>query len=305
MEQLENIVLSGGGIKGYLHLGVLKALERYNLLSSIKRFCGTSIGAFVCFLYILELSPSQIEELFLTMDLHYFLQLIPEQIFAVLETFGVNDGQQLENILCIILEKTGFSKTITFKELYDATQKDLIVTGTCLDTYKTVYFSRKSTPTMEVKLAIRISMCLPFLFQPIVYNDKRYVDGGVSNNFPLEIFQNQKHKTLGVILHGKSKDKDYTIPKHIIEYGMSLFRCMSSCFDDYKKTTWKDKVLALYTTVETIDLDTSIENRIQMIKEAEDNTTFYIEEKLKKETLQFVNQYVLSIMKSVKQQLLD
>ena len=86
---------------------------------------------------------------------------------------------------------------------------------------------------------------------------------------------------------------------------MSLFRCMSSCFDDYKKTTWKDKVLALYTTVETIDLDTSIENRIQMIKEAEDNTTFYIEEKLKKETLQFVNQYVLSIMKSVKQELLD
>ena len=82
---IENLVLSGGGIKGYIHIGVLKALQEKGYLNTIKRFCGTSIGAFVSLLLVLSLSPEQIEELFLQMNLQAFLQLIPEQILSLFE----------------------------------------------------------------------------------------------------------------------------------------------------------------------------------------------------------------------------
>ena len=296
---LENLVFSGGGMKGYIHIGVVKALEKYNILQNIIRFCGTSIGAFMCFLLVLGLSPHQIEDLFLTMDLHNFIYLDPQQILSLLDTFGINDGKQLDTILGIILEKTGYKKNITFQELFEETQKELILTGTCLETYKTQYFSRKSTPSMEVRLAVRISMCLPFLFHPIKYENKNYIDGALSNNLPMEVFQNQLNKTIGIILHGHLKNQENSCPKHIIEYGMSLFRCMSRNIDNYKTNIFKEFVIPIHTNTDTVNLELTQTMRTEMISQGEEETTKYIENKIEKEQIDFITIFIEKILQDV------
>lgn len=305
MKIIENLVLSGGGIKGYIHIGVLKALQEKGYLNTIKRFCGTSIGAFVSLLLVLSLSPQQIEELFLQMNLQAFLQLIPEQILSLLDTFGINDGKCIDNIVKIILKNTVKNENITFIELFNLTNKDLIVTGTCMETYKTHYFSRKSTPTMEVKKAICISMCLPFLFNPISYNDTMYVDGAISSNFPMEIFQNQMDKTIGVILHGNKKNSKHKIPEHIFSYGMSLFRCMSSNLDEFKKNIWKNQSIPIYFDIDTVDLEINISIRKKMVQSGYDAVCTYLEQrKLNEENREiqdYVDVFVEKIIKDVLQ----
>ena len=46
VDNIDTLVLSGGGVKGLYYIGVLKKLEELNILKNINKFAGTSIGAF-------------------------------------------------------------------------------------------------------------------------------------------------------------------------------------------------------------------------------------------------------------------
>jgi NTE family protein len=64
---------------------------------------------------------------------------------------------------------------------------------------------------MNIKLAIRISMCVPIIFKPIKYNNQIYIDGGLYNNFPINYFNFNKIETIGLTLrYNKKKIKNFT-----------------------------------------------------------------------------------------------
>src|SRR5687767_11749342 len=59
-KKITTLVLSGGGIKGFTHLGALYYLSNVYLLEDIKSYYGTSIGAIICFLLIIGYTPISI-----------------------------------------------------------------------------------------------------------------------------------------------------------------------------------------------------------------------------------------------------
>jgi len=68
---MKNLVLSGGGINGIIELGSLKALENLDLLKNIKNYSGSSIGSIICFLLIIDFSPSDIFIIVKKIDFSY------------------------------------------------------------------------------------------------------------------------------------------------------------------------------------------------------------------------------------------
>jgi predicted acylesterase/phospholipase RssA len=83
----------------------------------------------------------------------------------------------------------------TFQEHYDYFQTDLVLMGTNLSTQKSVEFSVANTPNFPVADAVRISMGIPLAFKPVVIPDGNlqgvWVDGGVANNAPFRVFDNE------------------------------------------------------------------------------------------------------------------
>ncbi|MFN7832332.1 MAG: patatin-like phospholipase family protein, partial [Bacteroidota bacterium] len=96
-------------------------------------------------------------------------------------------------------------KNITFKEHYDFFKKKLSFTGTNLTIGKTVVFSVDTTPDFPIADATRISMSLPYIFKPYVINEQKkgyppcgtYVDGGVWNNLPIHLFDDEITQSQG------------------------------------------------------------------------------------------------------------
>jgi predicted acylesterase/phospholipase RssA len=129
--------------------------------------------------------------------------------------FGIDDGNNLEIVLEKMFNLKGFHKNITFMELYEKTNKELIITGVCINEKKCYYFSHKNNPLMNVIHAIRISTSVPLYFTPIQFDNKLWVDGGIIDNYPIHLFKNKLNTTLGVYLN---ENREYTDIKNLEDY---------------------------------------------------------------------------------------
>ena len=195
----QRIVLSGGGIRGVSYIGVFIELEKRGFLKNIKEILGVSCGAMFGFAHILGYTPLEMFNLGSSLDFSLLQNIDPDVALNYFITYGVDDGANLEKFLESLVKNKGFSKSITFQELYDKTSIYFRCYAVELNSSTLKEFSHKSTPNYKVLFALRASMCIPGYFTPIIDTHKMYVDGGIINNYPVDIltFEEQQH-TIGV-----------------------------------------------------------------------------------------------------------
>lgn len=155
------IVLSGGGARGFAHIGVLQALNEAGIFPDI--ISGTSAGALVGVLYSDGYSPAEILNMMnATSRLHYVRPTVPRE--GLLQISGI------ERIL----------KENLRAGVFEDLKIPLFVTATDLNNGKTEYFS-----SGELLNPVIASASIPVLFKPVIMNNIYYVDGGVLDNLPI------------------------------------------------------------------------------------------------------------------------
>lgn len=192
----ENLVFEGGGNKGLAYCGAVKLLEDFNIFPQIKRFSGASAGAMTAALLAVGYNASEIEQA-LSQDLSRIfldasfgiLSLLPN----LLTGYGWNPGNRIYQWFGDALaKKSNGNPDITFLELYEATGKELCIVVTNLNHMIEEYCHVKTTPNMPIRLAVRMSMSIPGMFQATNYTENgetnTYVDGGVLCNYPIHCF---------------------------------------------------------------------------------------------------------------------
>ena len=202
-KNIENLVISGGAMRGFCFLGAIKYLEEIEMLKNIKTFTGTSIGGCLALLLNLNYSSKELIDIFTNVDIEKYRDINIDNILHFFENYGIDDGIRILNIFKIllvsklnILNKT-YNETITFYELFKLTQKKLTIVGCCLNDMETIYYNYENFPEMKILDALRITFSIPFIFKPVSINDKLYVDGGLLNNYPIELYE--KETTLGLV----------------------------------------------------------------------------------------------------------
>lgn len=217
------LVLAGGGARGLSHIGVLRTLEELRV--PIDCVVGTSMGALVGGLYATGMSASDIEAILNEHDLvEFFNERPPRQsIQQNLRTYSYRPlfGFSLDTRYGLPSPSTGIASGYRF-ELF---MKELIGTGYAVDDLD---FDDLPTPFRAVATdldsgdqrvfdsgnlpqAMRASMSLPALIAPLTIDGRRYVDGGLVQNFPVEAGQELcGDVVIGVSLRIKAKwDADY------------------------------------------------------------------------------------------------
>lgn len=191
----ENIVFSGGGLRLFSYIGVLRALEEFNLLKNIKNFAGASGGAVVAAMIAMGYEHDELYDFIRNFD---YTHLKDIQIFGINENFGLETGLKIDRFLQqMILKKMG-KRELTFLEHYEATGNTLTVNATHLNNNKTVYFNHMNSPDMPIHVALRMTISLPAIISAVKWNGSVYVDGGLLENFPIKVFKPEK--TLGITL---------------------------------------------------------------------------------------------------------
>lgn len=191
---IDTLLFDGGGSLGITYIGVIKALEKTNFLSKIKVYSGTSIGSIICLMLVLGYTSSEMLNLLFSFDIQkgFSLNLLN---FIKNGVYG-DDIYLIHTIKSII--KMKYQENITFQELYNLTNKKLIINTTCICDNKPFYFDYMNNPDMPVWLSIRMSISIPGIFPSILYKDKKYVDGGLS---PLPIHNFNQNNLLIITFH--------------------------------------------------------------------------------------------------------
>jgi len=198
----DTICLSGSGIYAFLYIGALDKLINDKLIdiNNITTWIGTSGGAIISLIFSLGYSNTELLEFISNFN---FTILLPKKIklFTFLKSNGLNNG----NKFIFFFKKMIYNKfnveDLTFKELYDLTKKKLIIIGTNFTKNTEEIFSIDFTPDMSIVTAVRISISIPLIFTPVLYNSDYYIDGGIKNNFPYN--HCDPNKTLGINIKRK------------------------------------------------------------------------------------------------------
>ena len=156
------IVLSGGGIRGVAHIGLLQALKEHQLIPSY--ISGTSAGAVVGALYSAGHSAENMVKFFQNAHIFDFRRY-------TIKKPGLLDSESFIQ----------YAKTYFKKDRFSELSIPLFITATDLNKGQNVIFSEG--PLIRTMMA---SAALPPVFSPIEMNGKLYTDGGITNNFPIE-----------------------------------------------------------------------------------------------------------------------
>lgn len=168
------IALSGGGIKGLCHAGVLKALEESGIKPDV--LSGVSAGAVVGALYADGYTPDEIAKLFEDISFRQMTKIqIPDGGFFKIDAFQKFLSKRL--------------RAKTFEEL----KIPLRVVATNLDKGCSVTFA-----TGRLIEPVVASCSIPVLFIPKIIDNARYVDGGVLKNFPVSVIRDECDKVIGI-----------------------------------------------------------------------------------------------------------
>ncbi|MFI3262070.1 MAG: patatin-like phospholipase family protein [Rikenellaceae bacterium] len=194
------LVLSGGGAKGAAHIGAIKLLEEIGI--SVDYVVGTSMGAVIGGMHSLGYSANNLDTIISGCDWNMLMSDKVERRYIVYKDkeidnktlievsikrdkdkalksrlpAGVISGENIYNLFSMFM--VGFPERIQFSELsipFACVATD-IVTG------KYVVLEEGLLP-----LAIRASMSIPEVFAPVKYDNMLLVDGGVVNNYPVNV----------------------------------------------------------------------------------------------------------------------
>ena len=211
---IKYLILSGGSSKGFSYIGCIKALEEFGILNHLEEIAGTSIGGFFGLMIILKLRSNDLISIFNCLDLNLLHNINSDSILNFIKKYGLDTGLNTEKFIGLFLELRFPNKNpfdITFKDLWDFNPIKLSVIGTKI--YKGIIeedvYNYLTTPQMSVIKAIRITMCIPPLFTPIETDDYHLLDGGLINNYPIDLFDDNKLEyTLGILCREKlNKEK--------------------------------------------------------------------------------------------------
>lgn len=241
---IENIVFSGGGVKGLTYVGVIQYMEEIGLLREIKRILGVSVGSVFGLFIVLGMKYQQIKNLMLQISPHDlidfdFESIKVDMIIDFFKNSSIDSGDKVFNFIRACLKVKLGNPDATFRDLYEYNPNmELYVLGTELAASKRIYFSYLNTPDFSIALAIRISCALPLYMKPIIHEGKIYVDGGVSCNYPIDFFDNDIERTIGFVFINNTEDdnKVYTEIPDFLTYGKMI---MNTFFWSLEKHFYK------------------------------------------------------------------
>lgn len=225
--QRVGLVLSGGGAKGLYHIGVIKALEENGI--PIDYVSGTSMGAIIAGLYAIGYTPEQMAEIFESNQIkywmsgkiedkyiYYFKQRRPNAAMITLR-IDFRNPQRIAKLRLPTSLIQSNTLDLAFVEFFSGPSAQcggdfdkLFVPFRCIATDAA---ARKEVVYRggDLGKAIRASMTIPLVFRPIKQDSTLLYDGGIYNNFPWQVLQEDFKPDILIgskCVEGNSKPKE-------------------------------------------------------------------------------------------------
>jgi NTE family protein len=205
MSQFRNLVFEGGGVKGIAYAGAVKVLDKdEKILDGIQRVGGTSAGAITACLVALGARGDDIQDIVGHTSFRKFMDDswgVLRDTRRLLDEYGWYKGDSFAEWIRKVIYEFAGNPDLTFRELHQRAQapksrmRELYVVGTNLSAQLEQLYAAEYTPDVPVWLAVRVSMSIPLFFAAVQHERAILVDGGVTWNYPLDLFDDRRFVT--------------------------------------------------------------------------------------------------------------
>lgn len=221
-------VISGGGMKGLYLPSIMYGIK--TRLTDVKAVAGTSIGGLIAGL---RLIGSQSEDFLLEIAEGLDFQWVGSQVNIgnfVKKGYFMERDWLIDFLSCCIYENFGVSD-MTLEEFYEKTKIPFCVNTVCKTDNRLVYLSAFTSPDWSLIEALCATSSLPILFPPFIKDGREYIDGGLVNNYMIELFPPER--TLGIYI-----GKKYPSPNGVIRFKKEMFKFFPGVFDALMLLSW-------------------------------------------------------------------
>ena len=163
------LALGAGAARGLSHIGVLEVLEEHNV--PIDFIAGCSMGAVIGCMFASGTSAKEIHSFVLDTFSNGYGKLID----ITLPRMGLIKGNNIDTIIT----------TLTGDQNIDELKIPFATISACLEEGKKKIFDSGKTTD-----AVRASLSLPGVFEPVILDGKTYVDGGILIRVPVDVVRN-------------------------------------------------------------------------------------------------------------------
>lgn len=198
-QNFKNLIFEGGGVKGIAYGGALTELERLGVLSGIERVAGTSAGAITAVLLAVGYSHQEVSDIVADTDFNKFADDsigIVRDARRLISHYGVHKGDVFRKWIGRLIANKQGKKDLTFAQLNEKKNTlALYLVATNLSDQAVEIFSHEHSPNVPIRDAVRMSMSIPLYFKCVRYGEDKdiVVDGGVSLNYPLNLFDHTRY----------------------------------------------------------------------------------------------------------------
>lgn len=291
------LTLGGGGARGICHIEFIKVLDNMNLKPSV--ISGTSIGAIIGAFYASGLTGKEINDILDKIDISNkkidkdnsasktegskIEKFVDDKITDIKEYY-----KKFENIHKMI--DISFFKNTSF--IYGKGVEKFFNDNLPVKTFEeleiplkivaTDYWEQKQVifDSGDLISAIRASMSIPAVFEPVINDDMVLIDGGITNNLPYDIIQDECDITVAIDVSGNVSIPNKVKAPNLFDNIMNSFTILQ---DSILKYQMKIKTPDIYIKPELIDVGILDFHKANLILKSVENDVIILKNALEEE----------------------
>jgi predicted acylesterase/phospholipase RssA len=238
MNNIKHIVISGGGPSMFQYLSAIQYMDENKIidLQKIESIYGTSAGSIVGVLLCLKYDWETLNDYMILRPWHDLFRIKVSNIFEAYKNRGLFDKTIIEKVFKPLLDAKDLSINITLKDFYEYSKIEMHFYSFEINQFCVEDISYLTHPELSLIDAVIMSSTLPVLMTPIIIDNKCYIDGGVSVNYPvkycLESGKNED-EILGLcnqydVQQKNQVDNESNLLEFILCFFFKMFRSLSS-----------------------------------------------------------------------------
>jgi len=253
---IKHLVISGGGPTMFQSLGAIQHLEQNGFIDfkNIESIYGTSAGAIIGICVSLKFDWETLTDYFIKRPWHKLFSIKAQHIFDAYSKKGLYDKSIIEKWFKPLFDAKDISMGITMKEFFEYNGHEIHIFAFELNRFESVDISYKTHPDLPLIQVIHMTCCMPVLLSPVFIENKCYIDGGITCNYPLNKCIEAKENVdeiLGFVNNYDCENSDIntklmdtiTSDSSLIEFLLGLFfKIIRSMETDTKQQKIKNEI---------------------------------------------------------------
>lgn len=235
LTEYDTLVISGGSMNGLGILGALQFLKDNNKLENIQNYIGVSVGSIICYLLIIGYTPIEIM-VYLCTNKKIFEKLNKFDFVNAVKGEGAVSFSLIGDVIeRMTVDKIG--KVLLIKDIKNLYGKSFTCITYNASKSKQEIINHETCPDLPCITALRMSSNIPLIFEPYKFGDSYFVDGGLSNNFPVDIGEELGQHVIAISVKAPTTIdiEKADIMEYLNKMLLIVLNEASSCKNKYKR----------------------------------------------------------------------